>query len=192
MDLSEYVLMFVFVTLLGAGVPALGDAALLAAGTLAGEGRLNIWIVVVLAAAGWMIGAVLGYWVGFRGGRTLLDHPGRFAKSRQKMLTKGDRAFARYNFVASVTLPKFLVGIFRVRFPVFLLGAAVAGAARIAVYVGLTYFLGTEIAERVGSYGTKAVLGVVVIVAVGLAIRFGVARWSAARSERMKIPGDVE
>lgn len=184
MDLSEYAVLFGLVTLLGAGVPGLGDAALLAAGALAGEGRLNIWIVLGLAAAAWMLGAVLGYWVGFRGGRKLLDHPGRFARSREKMLAKGDRAFARYSFMATVTLPKFLVGIFRVRYPVFLLGAAVAGAARIAVYVGLSYFFGTEIADRVGGYGTKAVLGVVVIVAVGLAIRFGIARWSAFRSER--------
>ena len=184
MDLSEYVLMFAFVALLGAGVPGLGDASLLAAGTLAGEGRLNVWIVAGLALAAWMVGCVAGYWVGFRGGRALLDRPGRLAKTRQKMLAKGDRAFARYTFVASVTLPKFVVGIFRVRYRVFLLGAVVAGAARIAVYVGLSYFLGAEIAERIGNTGTKAVLGVVVIVAAGLAIRFGIARWGAVRGER--------
>jgi membrane protein DedA with SNARE-associated domain len=61
MDLSEYVLMFGFVALLGAGVPGPGDAALLAAGTLAGEGKLSIWIVLVVAAVAFMVGAMLGY-----------------------------------------------------------------------------------------------------------------------------------
>jgi membrane protein DedA with SNARE-associated domain len=184
MELSEYLVMFGFVVLLGAGVPGPGDAALLAAGTLAGEGRLNVWIVAGLALAAWMVGAMLGYWVGFRGGRALLDHPGRFAKSRQKMLAKGDSAFARYTFMATVTLPKYVVGIFRVRYGVFLLGAVVAGGVRIVLYVGLSYFFGAEIAERVGNTGTKALLGVVVVVAAGLAIRALIARWSAVRSER--------
>ena len=40
MSLSEYVVLFVFVAIMGAGVPGLGDAALIGAGTLAGEGRL--------------------------------------------------------------------------------------------------------------------------------------------------------
>ncbi len=46
---------------------------------------------------------------------------------------------------------------------------------------GLSYFLGAEIAKRIGNAGAKAVLGVIVIVAIGLAIRAGVARWRAAR-----------
>jgi membrane protein DedA with SNARE-associated domain len=75
MELSEYLVMFALVILLGAGVPGPGDASLLAAGTLAGEGRLNIWVVLGLAVAAWMVGSVIGYWVGFRGGRTLLDRP---------------------------------------------------------------------------------------------------------------------
>jgi membrane protein DedA with SNARE-associated domain len=36
----------------GAGVPGPGDAAMIAAGTLAGEGRLNIGAVLVLSIAG--------------------------------------------------------------------------------------------------------------------------------------------
>jgi membrane protein DedA with SNARE-associated domain len=184
MELSEYVIMFAFVALLGAGIPGLGDASLIAAGTLAGEGKLNIWIVLADAMAAWMLGSVIGYKVGLRGGRKLLDHPGHFEKSRLKLLAKGDRAFGRYNFLASVTMPAFVSGIFRVRFRIFVLGALVAGTGWIGMYVGLSYFFGAELAKRIGSAGTKAVLGVIVIVAAGLAIRAGVARWRAARQAR--------
>lgn len=62
--------------------------------------------------------------------------------------------------------------------------AAAAGAGLIGLYVGLSYFLGAEIAERVGNAGTKAVLGVVVVVAVGLGIKAGLSRWRAARQSR--------
>ena len=181
MSLSEYIVLFVFVAILGAGIPGPGDASLIAAGTLAGEGRLNVVVVLVTAMAAWMLGSVAGYEIGVHGGRRLLDHPGRLEKSRRKLLAKGDRAFGRYTFVASVTMPAFVSGIFRVRLPVFVLGALVAGAGWIGMYFGLSYFLGAEIAERIGNTGSRVVLGVVVVVAIGLGAKAG---WSAWRSRR--------
>jgi hypothetical protein len=82
-----------------------GDAALIAAGTLAGEGRLSVGIVLGLAMAAWMLGSVAGYYIGRRGGRELLERPGWLAKARGKLLAKGDHAFGRHNFTASVTMP---------------------------------------------------------------------------------------
>jgi membrane protein DedA with SNARE-associated domain len=151
--------MFACVAIMGAGLPGPGDACLIAAGTLAGEGKLNVWAVLATAMVAWMLGSVVGYFIG--------EH--------------GDRAFGRYTFVASVTMPAFVSGIFRVRFWVFMLGALVAGIGWIGMYVGLSYFLGAEIAKRIGNAGAKAVLGIIVIVAIGLVVRAGVARWRASR-----------
>jgi membrane protein DedA with SNARE-associated domain len=150
MELSEYVLLFVLVVILGAGLPGLGDAALIAAGTLAGEGKLNVGIVLATGMAAWMLGSVIGFEIGVRGGRPLLDHPGRLENRRRKLLAKGDRAFGRHTFVASVTLPAFVSGIFRVRFWLFLLGALVAGVFWVGMYVGVSYFrLGFLFRQRV-------------------------------------------
>ena len=184
MNLSEYIVLFVLVAVMGAGLPGPGDASLIAAGTLAGEGKLNVWIVLATAMAAWMIGSVAGYEVGIRKGRWLLDHPGRLEKHRRKLLAKGDRAFGRHTFVASVTMPAFVSGIFKVRFYVFALGALTAGIGWIGIYVGLSYFLGEEIAKHVGKLGTKAILGVIVVVVVGLCIRAGVSRWRNSRPGR--------
>lgn len=137
----------------------------------------------------WMLGSIIGYKIGIRKGRSLLDHPGRLEKSRLKLLAKGDHAFSRHNFVASVTMPAFVSGIFRVRFYVFILGALTAGIAWIGIYVGLSYFLGEEIAKRLGKAGTRAVLGVLVIVVIGLCIRAGVARYRHTRRDRLAEPG---
>ena len=182
MNLSEYIVLFVCVVTMGAGVPGLGDASLIGAGTLAGEGRLNVWIVLTTAMAAWMLGSVAGYEIGVIKGRWLLDHHGRLEKSRGKLLAKGDRVFGRHNFVASVTMPAFVSGIFRVRLWVFVLGAVVAGVGWIGMYVGVSYFLGADVAERIGNAGAKAVLGVLVVVAIGLGIRAAYARWRNARS----------
>ena len=181
MSLSEYAIMFVLVMIMGAGIPGPGDASLIAAGALAGDGKLNIWIVLAVAMVAWMVGSVLGFVVGARGGRPLLDHPGRFEKRRRKLLAKGDRAFGRYTFVASATLPAFVSGIFHVRFWLFMLGALTAGIFWIGIYVGVSYFLGEEIAKLVGKVGTKALISVIVLVIVGLLIRYGVSKWRASR-----------
>jgi membrane protein DedA with SNARE-associated domain len=71
-----------------------------------------------------------------------------------------------------------------VRFLIFILGALVAGIGFIGMYVGLSYFLGAEIAMHIGNVGTKAVIGVIVVVVIGLVIRAGVAKWRATRRAR--------
>ena len=109
MELAEYIIFFALVVSTGAGIPGPGDAAMITAGTLAGEGRLNIGVVVVTSLAGWMLGSLAGYAVGLRGGRALLDHPGRLQDRRRKLLAKGDAAFGRHTFTASVTLPRLRV-----------------------------------------------------------------------------------
>ena len=187
MSVSEYIVLFVFVAIMGAGLPGPGDASLIAAGTLAGEGRISVGIVLATAMIAWMLGSLIGYEIGARKGRWLLDHPGRLENSRLKLLAKGDRVFCRNSFVASVTMPAFVSGIFRVKFLMFVLGAVVAGICWIGVYVGLSYFLGAEIAQRIGSAGAKVVLGVLVIVAIGLAIRVGLSRWRV--SQRLRKAG---
>ena len=186
MELSEYLFLFVFVVILGAGLPGLGDAALIAAGTLAGEGKLNVGIVLATGMVAWMLGSVIGFEIGVRGGRPLLDHPGRLEKRRRKLLAKGDRAFGRHTFVASVTLPAFVSGIFRVRFWLFMLGALVAGIFWVGMYVGVSYFLGEEVAKRIGAAGTKALIGVILLVVLGLAARAGWSRWRAQHEEQQE------
>jgi len=184
MTLVAYIVLFVLVAIMGAGLPGLGDASLIAAGARAGEGHLDIWIVLAVAMVAWLLGSAAGYAVGVRQGRGLLEHPGWLAATRLKLLAKGDRAFGRHTFLASTTLPAFVSGIFRVRFPLFMLGALVAGIAWIGMYAGISYFLGEEIARLVGNAGTAAMLGVLMIVAVGLALRVWVSRRRNARQGR--------
>ena len=83
MSLSEYAVMFVLVAIMGGGIPGPGDASLIAAGALAGEGKLNIWIVLATAMVAWVLGSAIGFVIGARGGRPLLDHTGRLEKRRR-------------------------------------------------------------------------------------------------------------
>jgi membrane protein DedA with SNARE-associated domain len=60
MNLAGYITLSVLVAVMGAGLPGPGDASLIAAGTLAGEGRLRGWVVLGTAMASWMPGSVTG------------------------------------------------------------------------------------------------------------------------------------
>ena len=123
MSLSEYIIMFVSSRhRLGLRARATHRSSRQARWP---ERQAQHWVVLGTAMVAWMLGSVIGFAIGARGGRPLLDHPGRLEKRRRKLLAKGDRAFGRYTFVASATLPAFVSGIFRVRFWLFLLGALV-------------------------------------------------------------------
>ena len=159
--------------------------SLIAAGTLAGEGRLNIWIVLAVSMAGWMLGSLAGYQLGARGGRKLLDRPGRLENPRRKLLAKGEQAFGRHTFAASAKMKSYLSGIFQITISEFALAAAVSGAARIAAYAGIAYSAGAEVAQSIGNTGSVG-LGVLVVVAAGLAIKAAYSAWQA----RQQRPAD--
>jgi len=72
-----------------------------------------------------------------------------------------------------------------VRFWLFLLGALAAGIFWIGIYVGVSYFLGEEIAKVVGKAGTKALIAVIVLMVVGVSIRAGLSKWRASRQARL-------
>ena len=76
-------------------------------------------------------------------------------------------------------------GIFHVRFWLFLLGALAAGIFWIGIYVGISYLLGEEIAKLVGKIGTKALIGVIILVVVGPLVRAGLSKWRANRQARL-------
>jgi hypothetical protein len=79
-------------------------------------------------------------------------------------------------------------------------GESEIGLARRAAFdqgrrsVGVSYFLGEEIAKLVGEIGTKALIGVIVLVVAGLLIKARVSRWRGVRQERLagQDPSKVE
>ena len=58
------------------GVPFRGTAAIGAAAVFASQGKLNIAAVLIVAVIGNEVGGLLGYKIGDRWGRRILEHPG--------------------------------------------------------------------------------------------------------------------
>lgn len=79
-----------------AGLPLPGETTLLAASYLAATGHLSLPLVIGSAALGAIVGDSVGYFVGRRGGRRLLERRGKWLGVTPEKLAKADRYFARH------------------------------------------------------------------------------------------------
>src|ERR1043165_1505452 len=77
-------------------------------GYLVYTGRFNLWAVGVAGAFGCVVGSLVAYWVGARGGRALIEKYGGYVLISRHDLDLADRCFKRYGEVivfASRLLP---------------------------------------------------------------------------------------
>jgi membrane protein DedA with SNARE-associated domain len=175
---AGYPLLFLLVMGESSGVPIPGETALIAASLLASQGKLQIELVIPLAAGAAIVGDNIGYLIGRRGGRWLLERPGRFQRRRAQVLEIGEPFFERHGPKA-VYFGRFLLGLrvwaswlagaTRMPWPSFLLWNA-AGGISWATLVGLImYFLGASAKDALqafGVYGLVAALVAIVSVIV--------------------------
>jgi membrane protein DedA with SNARE-associated domain len=127
--LGAYAGLFLLLALAWAGLPTAGQAALVAAGVLASEGKLDITLVIVVGTVGSMAGGIAGYWLGWSGGRAAWSAPGPLLNRRLTALESGERAFARYGALAVFVVPMWLAGIVRMPWRAFLLWGTLAALA---------------------------------------------------------------
>ena len=98
--------LFAIVSLESAGVWLPGETALIAAGVVASQGHLSIVAVIAVAAAGAILGDNVGYWIGRRYGRRLLERFGWL----DRLLPRAERFFRRHGGKA-VFLARFVAGV---------------------------------------------------------------------------------
>jgi membrane protein DedA with SNARE-associated domain len=91
-----YLLAFAVVLVESAGAPIPGLTLVLAAAGLAGQGRLEIWLVVLATVAGGAAGGMIGYLIGQQGGRRLLERFGRYVFITPQRLELGERGFQQH------------------------------------------------------------------------------------------------
>lgn len=105
-----YLGLFVAVAASWAGVPFIGATALGAAGVAASQGNLNLPLVVGVATLGGEVGGLIGYAIGNRWGRTLLERPGKHQAGRRHMVERGEQAYARWGRLAVFFTPAIVSG----------------------------------------------------------------------------------
>ena len=63
------------------GIPSPGETALVLAAVLASQGKLSIWLVIPIAIVSAIVGDNIGYWLGRKVGRDVLEAPGPFHRA---------------------------------------------------------------------------------------------------------------
>jgi membrane-associated protein len=182
-----YPVLFVLIAIETMGIPVPGETALITAAILAARGRLDITVVIALAAAAAILGDNVGFAIGRRfGRRLLLWDGGPFPRHRRRLLEVGEPFFRRHGAKA-VFLGRWatglritaawLAGANRMPWPTFLFWNALGGIAW-ATSVGLLAYYAGHTAETIvktaGWAGAAAV-----VLAVG-------ALYSAARLRRRR------
>ena len=119
-----YFVVFFGILLENAGIPVPGETILLAGAALARFGHLSLPAVVLVAIAGATLGDNIGFWIGRRGGRVLLERHGRMLGLTSARLDQFDGFFARHG-AKTVFIARFVTGL-RV------VGAILAGASHMA------------------------------------------------------------
>jgi undecaprenyl-diphosphatase len=180
-----YPALALFVGVEALGVPVPGETAVILAGLAASSGRLSIVAVIVVAAAGAIVGDNVGFLIGRRGGRALLERPGRFEAERRRVLEVGDPFFERHGakavflgrWIAGLRVwASWLAGASDMPWPTFLLFNALGGSAW-ATSVALAAYYGghgaAHVFSQIGLYGIP--------VAVVLFAVFALWWWRRAR-----------
>ena len=117
----HYLLLFLAVTASWAGVPFIGAAAVGAAAVAASQGQLDLAAVMVVATVAGEIGGLIGYAIGDRWGRRLLERPGKHQERRQRMLERGEQAYAKWGRLAVFITPAVVSGAAKMRHGQFVL-----------------------------------------------------------------------
>jgi membrane protein DedA with SNARE-associated domain len=202
-----YPLLFLLVMGESSGVPIPGETGLITAAVLASRGKLQIELVIPIAAAGAIVGDNIGYLIGRKGGRWLLERPGRFQSQRQQVLVIGEPFFERHGPKA-VFFGRFLLGLrvwaswlagaTRMHWRSFAFWNAAGGITWAAAIGLLAYFLGHSAGNAIQTFGVYGLVAALLALASGFWLhrrhrrRVATADGSGAADTRRHRPGGAE
>ena len=177
-----YAVVFVGVFLENTGLPVPGETALLAGAALSRSGPLSLPWVIATAVVGAILGDNLGFLIGRRGGRALVERFGARLGLTSARLSQFDRFFDRHG-PKTVFIARFVTGL-RVfgavlagtsglpwgRFLIYNASGAVAWATTFGIVGYMLAYSWQTLEKWVGRAGV-ALLAVVIVAGIVLTLR---------------------
>jgi membrane protein DedA with SNARE-associated domain len=155
---AGYVVLYVGVAASWVGIPIIGAGVLAAAGVLASEGELNLWLVLVVATIAAWTGGYVGYLIGIRAGDAVSDRPGRWQRQRSEMMRAGERIYRRWGRLAVFLTPTWVSGALRMPRYTFLVWNALAAIGSTCIATLGAYGIGAAVLGRLSAKrGTIAI-----------------------------------
>lgn len=175
------------------GLPLPGETTLIAASIYAGNTHnLNIALVILVAAAGAILGDNVGFWIGREAGFPLLLRYGGRIGIGEARIKLGEYMFLKHGgkvvffgrFVAVLrALAAFLAGANRMEWRRFLVFNAAGGIVWVSLYGVGAYLLGRQIRHLLGPVG---------LIGLGLALAGLVAGWFMVRRHEAALQAAAE
>jgi membrane protein DedA with SNARE-associated domain len=174
-----YPVLVALVLLESVGIPLPGEIALVTAAAFAARlSHISIVIVIILAAASAIVGGMLGYWIGVKGGLPLVVRYGGYIGIRKSHIERTHAFFERNGaktilfgrFVAVLrTWAAVVAGAACMSFTKFVIYTTIGSVAWSIVFGSLGYFFGRDL-PLLEKYIARTSFAVLVLVAVGIAI----------------------
>lgn len=175
--ISIYLLVGLVIAVESLGIPLPGEIVLVSAALLSSQGHVNPWSVGACASAGAVMGDSIGYVIGRRGGKPLLEKLGRrFPKHFSSAhIASAERSFERWGMWA-VFFGRFiallrifagpLAGVLRMRYWKFLTANLMGGVIWAGGTTAVVYYVGVVADAWLKRFSW---LGLVAALLVGLA-----------------------
>ena len=159
---------------------------LLFAGFLAfSEHHLTLGGIIAVAIVACTLGDNLGYWIGYHGGRPLLERQRRVFRISKQHLERGERFFAKYG-TFTIFFARFifgmriiagpLAGVLKMPWRKFLIFNFLGATLWVSVIASLGYFFGSRL-----QWVTEELEQVEIALLIVLVIAALILRWRALR-----------
>ena len=173
-----YPVLLALVLLESLGIPLPGEIALVTAAAYASHGTISIYIVIALAAIGAIVGGVLGYWIGIRGGLPLIAHYGGYVGVRRSHIAKAHEFFEKNGgktilfgrFIAFLrTFAPLIAGAACMSFSKFVTYNALSSVIWAIVFGWLGYYFGHDL-PLLESYISRVSLFLLIALAIAIPV----------------------
>jgi membrane protein DedA with SNARE-associated domain len=182
------------------GIPSPGETALVLAAVLASQGKLQIWLVILIGVTSAIMGDNIGYLLGRRFGREVLVARGPLRKHRERAIVTGERFFERHGpkavfFARWIALVRFaaawLAGINKMDWREFFFWNALGGITW-GVTFGLVGYYGGQAAANVLAQAGIAGAVLLVLLVVGFLVVGRMRERRRAERERRERPPSAD
>jgi membrane protein DedA with SNARE-associated domain len=179
---SSYIGFFVFIALTGCGMPIPEEAAVVVAGVLSSQDKLDWRIAFAVCLAGAVVGDSFMYAIGYRWGHGIFTSHPRFAKlfasENEEQFQKAVEAHALKvmllaRFLVGIRAPVYVMtGVVRLPFRRFLVYDIISASLVVSVVFGLSYLFGEQVTGWVRHAEIRATIVVLLIVIAAIAILY--------------------
>lgn len=176
----RYAILFLAVAASWIGIPIVGASVLAAAGVLASQGELDIWVVLAVSTAGACVGGYVGYLGGRHAVRFIAGRrEGSWHARRARVLVAGRRLYRRWGRLAVFLTPTYVSGALGMPRRTFVLWNALAALVSNATAALGAYGIGAAVIGQLQR--PRAIAALAISVVLGLLVAIGVRRRRCSR-----------